>query len=269
MNKARNALIALAALLVLGLVAAGPASAKDRNHDKIPDRWEKRHNLSLKVNQAKRDQDRDQLNNRGEFKSGSDPRDDDTDDDGVEDGDENAGVISVVRRHDADDRPRQRRLDHRHRRREHRGQVRRRVRPGRRGQLGPERQLRPRFERRRPSDHGDDDPAGTTTPPTTTTPTTRTPNDEDSDDSDERAIARSPISPSESRSTRPRSSVGERRCRLRGDRARKVVGTQGPGTRRAPPGALRRSGVSRRGAARRPSGSARGGWRAGACGVPR
>ena len=94
MTKARNALIALAALLVLGLVAAGPASAKDRNHDKIPDRWEKRHNLSLKVNQAKRDQDRDQLNNRGEFASGSDPRDDDTDDDGVEDGDEDAGTIS-------------------------------------------------------------------------------------------------------------------------------------------------------------------------------
>lgn len=94
MTKARNALIALAALLVLGLVAAGPASAKDRNHDNIPDRWEKRHNLSLKVNQAKRDQDRDQLNNRGEFKTGSDPRDDDTDDDGVEDGDEDGGVIS-------------------------------------------------------------------------------------------------------------------------------------------------------------------------------
>ena len=94
MTKARNALIALAALLVLGLVAAGPASAKDRNHDNIPDRWEKRHNLSLKVNQAKRDQDRDQLNNRGEFLTGSDPRDDDSDDDGVEDGDEDGGVIS-------------------------------------------------------------------------------------------------------------------------------------------------------------------------------
>ncbi|MFN8112139.1 MAG: hypothetical protein U0R51_02955 [Solirubrobacterales bacterium] len=95
MNKARNALIAIAALLVLGLVAAGPASAKDRNHDKIPDRWEKRHHLSLKVNQAKRDQDNDQLNNRGEFQTGSDPRDADTDDDGTEDGDEDGGVISA------------------------------------------------------------------------------------------------------------------------------------------------------------------------------
>ncbi|MCB0875603.1 MAG: hypothetical protein R2718_09525 [Solirubrobacterales bacterium] len=95
MTKARNALIALAALLVLGLVAAGPAAAKDRNHDRIPDRWEKRHHLSLKVNQARRDQDRDHLNNRGEFRTGGDPRDADTDDDGIEDGDENAGVISA------------------------------------------------------------------------------------------------------------------------------------------------------------------------------
>lgn len=94
MKTARNTLIAIAALLVLGLLTAGPAAAKDRNHDRIPDRWEKRHHLSLRVNQAKRDQDRDQLDNRGEFVSGSDPRDDDSDDDGVDDGDENAGVIS-------------------------------------------------------------------------------------------------------------------------------------------------------------------------------
>jgi hypothetical protein len=95
MTKARNALIALAALLVLGMIAAGPASAKDRNHDKIPDRWEKRHHLSLKVNQAKRDQDGDQLNNLGEFQTGSDPRDEDSDDDGIEDGSEDGGTISA------------------------------------------------------------------------------------------------------------------------------------------------------------------------------
>jgi len=94
MKTLRNCVLAISALLVLALVAAGPASAADRNHDKIPDRWEKRHNLSLEVNQAKRDQDRDQLNNRGEFRSSSDPRDDDTDDDGIEDGDENAGTVA-------------------------------------------------------------------------------------------------------------------------------------------------------------------------------
>ena len=94
MKTLRNAVLAIATLLVLALVTAGPAAAADKNHDKIPDRWEKRNNLSLNVNQAKRDQDRDQLNNRGEFKSSSDPRDDDTDDDGVEDGDENAGTVA-------------------------------------------------------------------------------------------------------------------------------------------------------------------------------
>jgi hypothetical protein len=86
--------IALAALTVaLFAVFAGPAAARDRNHDRIPDRWEKRHHLSLKVKQASRDQDRDGLKNRGEFKAGFNPRDEDSDDDGTDDGDENAGTI--------------------------------------------------------------------------------------------------------------------------------------------------------------------------------
>ncbi len=84
-------LAAAAGILVLALPAA--ASAKDRNHDKIPDRWEKHYKLSLKVNQAHRNQDRDQLNNRQEFRAGTDPRDADTDGDGTEDGD-NGGTIA-------------------------------------------------------------------------------------------------------------------------------------------------------------------------------
>ncbi|MGZ8666509.1 MAG: hypothetical protein ACXWZM_05310 [Solirubrobacterales bacterium] len=106
--------------MALGLVALialpGAAAAKDRNHDRIPDRWEKRHKLSLKVKQAGRDQDRDHLRNLGEFRQGTSPRDADSDDDGlrdgkehgvgndptdedsdgdgVEDGDENAGTIA-------------------------------------------------------------------------------------------------------------------------------------------------------------------------------
>ena len=82
----------IAALALLALPAAGVA--KDRNHDRIPDGWEKRHNLSLKVKQTKRDQDRDGLRNRGEFRAGTNPRDADSDNDGTEDGDENAGTIS-------------------------------------------------------------------------------------------------------------------------------------------------------------------------------
>jgi hypothetical protein len=85
-------------LLVVGLLAAvgvlaGPAVAKDVNRDRIPDRWEKRHHLSLKLNQSQRDQDRDQLRNRAEFLVGDNPRDHDSDDDGVADGEENAGTI--------------------------------------------------------------------------------------------------------------------------------------------------------------------------------
>jgi hypothetical protein len=106
------AAIGLLAILALPSVAA----AKDRNHDRIPDRWEKRHHLSLKVNQAQRNQDHEGLNNREEFENGTNPRaadtdddnltdsqevevgddpnDADTDNDGIEDGDENAGTIS-------------------------------------------------------------------------------------------------------------------------------------------------------------------------------
>jgi hypothetical protein len=84
--------LALGALALLAM--PGLAAAKDRNHDRIPDRWEKRHHLSLKVNQAHRDQDGDQLRNRAEFLAGDDPRDHDSDDDGMMDGDEQSGTIA-------------------------------------------------------------------------------------------------------------------------------------------------------------------------------
>ena len=51
------------------------ASAADRNGDRIPDRWERRHRLSLKVKQTQRDQDHDGLNNLGEFRAKTNPRD--------------------------------------------------------------------------------------------------------------------------------------------------------------------------------------------------
>jgi hypothetical protein len=85
--------VVLALALSLGAIAT--ASAKDRNHDRIPDSWEKANKLSLKVNQAKRDQDRDNLSNRGEYQAGDNPRDADTDGDGTPDGDEGAGTITA------------------------------------------------------------------------------------------------------------------------------------------------------------------------------
>jgi hypothetical protein len=90
MKTLRRLCVAAAALALLALPGSALASSKDRNHDRIPDRWEKRHHLSLKVNQAKKDPDKDGLNNLGEFRSHTDPRDPDTDNDGTEDGDEDA-----------------------------------------------------------------------------------------------------------------------------------------------------------------------------------
>ncbi|HEX7058780.1 MAG TPA: hypothetical protein VF176_02915 [Solirubrobacterales bacterium] len=84
---------ALGALALLALPAAAGAKVKDRNHDRIPDRWERRHHLSLNVKQTHRDQDRDHLRNRAEFLADNDPHDADSDDDGVADGEENAGTI--------------------------------------------------------------------------------------------------------------------------------------------------------------------------------
>ena len=93
-----NRSIATAAATTLAVTAslglASVASAKDRNHDRIPDRWEHAHHLSLHVNQARRDQDHDGLNNRGEFRAHMNPRKADTDGNGIPDGHENAGTIA-------------------------------------------------------------------------------------------------------------------------------------------------------------------------------
>jgi hypothetical protein len=98
-NKGRRARLGMTwfalALGALALLAMpGLAAAKDRNHDHIPDRWEKRHHLSLQVNQAHHDQDGDHLRNRGEFLADDNPRDRDSDDDGVADGNEQAGTVA-------------------------------------------------------------------------------------------------------------------------------------------------------------------------------
>lgn len=98
-NKGRRArfgmtwfALALGALALLAMPSL--AAAKDRNHDHIPDKWEKKHHLSLKVNQAHKNQDGDKLRNRAEFLAGDNPRNADTNGDGVEDGEDNAGTIA-------------------------------------------------------------------------------------------------------------------------------------------------------------------------------
>jgi hypothetical protein len=90
----RKIALVMALAVAASMMLAGTALAKDRNRDRIPDRWEKTHHLSLKVKQGGRDQDHDGLKNRGEWRAKLDPRDDDTDNDGVEDGDEDAGTVA-------------------------------------------------------------------------------------------------------------------------------------------------------------------------------
>ncbi|MEJ7892792.1 MAG: hypothetical protein WKF94_09140 [Solirubrobacteraceae bacterium] len=80
---------AFAAILLL----PATAMARDSNNDRLPDSWERSHNLSLKKNQARRDQDRDGVRNLAEFKHNLDPRDDDSDDDGTDD-DGEAGRVT-------------------------------------------------------------------------------------------------------------------------------------------------------------------------------
>jgi hypothetical protein len=89
----KNLVLAVMLAVAASLMLASGAFAKDRNHDRIPDKWEKRHHLSMKHKQGRRDQDHDGLKNRGEFRAHLNPRDADTDDDGVDDGDEHPGTV--------------------------------------------------------------------------------------------------------------------------------------------------------------------------------
>ena len=82
------ALAALMALASPALASRHHARATDRNHDGLPDSWERHFHLSLRVNEARRDPDHDGLNNRQEFRDHTNPRRADTDGDGIRDGNE-------------------------------------------------------------------------------------------------------------------------------------------------------------------------------------
>lgn len=80
--------------LILSLVLLGalPVSAQagDRDRDRLPDRWEKRHKTGVKTSSARRDLDRDGLSNLDELRAGTNPRSADSDHDRVADDDEDA-----------------------------------------------------------------------------------------------------------------------------------------------------------------------------------
>src|SRR4051794_16371257 len=87
--KLFNALITVAIAAALLVVPAGAlAKSRDRDHDRMPDKWEKKHHLNVHANDARKDADRDHLSNLSEFRHHTDPQKADTDNDGVSDDNE-------------------------------------------------------------------------------------------------------------------------------------------------------------------------------------
>lgn len=87
--------VVLAAVAACAVPAAtATAGTTDRDHDHMPDRWERSHHLNTHRNDAARDADRDGLRNLAEYRAGTDPRDRDSDDDGLSDKAEHAGTVA-------------------------------------------------------------------------------------------------------------------------------------------------------------------------------
>src|SRR4051794_18266433 len=85
MRKIKLLLFGVVLAALLAVPGAAMAKSRDRDHDKLPDKWEHKFHLSTHHKSGKGDPDRDGLNNRGEFKSKTNPRKADTDRDGIND----------------------------------------------------------------------------------------------------------------------------------------------------------------------------------------
>src|SRR3954471_14926122 len=88
MRLIKGLIMAALAISLLALPAAALAKRGDRDHDRMADKWEKKHHLNVHANDARKDPDRDHLSNLSEFRHHTDPRKPDTDDDGIRDDDE-------------------------------------------------------------------------------------------------------------------------------------------------------------------------------------
>lgn len=88
MVRKASLLMAVALFGVFGFAGAAEAKQRDRDGDRLPDRWEQRYRLSTKAKSASKDNDRDGLTNLGEYRSSTSPRDDDSDNDGIDDADD-------------------------------------------------------------------------------------------------------------------------------------------------------------------------------------
>jgi hypothetical protein len=93
-----------APILVLAWVVApvATAAATDRDHDGLPDGWERRHHLSTHEKSTWRDPDHDGLSTRREFRLRTNPRRRDTDRDGLRDGREVKRYHTNPRKRDTD-----------------------------------------------------------------------------------------------------------------------------------------------------------------------
>lgn len=85
MTRPRLVVVALLALLA-ALPSAAQAGRRDRDHDHMPDRWERHFRLRLGVKDGRRDRDHDGLSNLREYRRHTNPRRRDTDRDGIADG---------------------------------------------------------------------------------------------------------------------------------------------------------------------------------------
>lgn len=87
-NLTKRVLLALGGSLLIALALATTAQAapRDANRDGLPDRWEHKYKLSLKVDQSRKDQDHDGVANVCELQSHTSPRRKDSDRDGRRDG---------------------------------------------------------------------------------------------------------------------------------------------------------------------------------------
>jgi hypothetical protein len=91
-------------IVVLAYLAAtvSAGAPRDRDHDRLPDRWERKHHLSPTTPSAMRDPDGDHLRNRREFRLRTHPRRADTDRDRLRDGAEVRRFHTNPRKGDTD-----------------------------------------------------------------------------------------------------------------------------------------------------------------------
>jgi hypothetical protein len=89
-------------VLVYIATSATAAAPRDRDHDRLPDRWERNHQLSTAIPSAKRDPDSDRLSNRRELRLRTHPRRADSDRDRLRDRAEVRRFHTNPRRRDTD-----------------------------------------------------------------------------------------------------------------------------------------------------------------------